>query len=708
MFTEPPRPSESISPASGPALDYQALFEAAARRSIVLSPDLDFRIRVAGEEYAQVRGVTPAALVGRRFFDAFPALRSALHETFATVLRSGNPQPAVTPARDAEGTLRALIYRPEEHRREDEEGLRLRATTEAELLKSRSFSDSLVENIPIMVFVKDARDLRFVRFNKAGEKLLGFSRDELIGKNDYDFFPKEQADHFTAKDRAVLSGSSVVDIPEEPIQTKQGVRILHTKKIPLYGLNGQVEYLLGVSEDITERQQAEKEQLRLIEERAALAERERTGQRSAFLAEASTILTQSLNYHETLNRIATFSVSHLADWCTVTIRKEDGTLERVSAVHREADKIPLINELASFYPPNDTQREGMAAVIHSGQASYTRLVTDELLATAAQSPRHLEVMRALGCRSCIVVPIPARGKIHGAIALVAASGGRIYEPEDLALAEELGRRAGIAIDNALLYAAAQQAVEARDDFMSIASHELKTPITSLKLQLQMSQRRLNAPGAAPVEPRLRKAIDTSLLQIDRLTTLVEDLLDVSRIHTGKLTFNFAPVNVGDLTREVLESFADQLVSSRCELRVDVPADLHARWDQGRIEQVLTNLLSNAIKYAPGQPIDVSVESEGDRAYLRVRDHGPGIPADRHQRIFERFERATSSRSISGLGLGLFICKQIVESHGGTIHVDCTTAPGSTFIVELPLNPPNLGDLADRADPASPSAPAPRT
>lgn len=241
----------------------------------------------------------------------------------------------------------------------------------------------------------------------------------------------------------------------------------------------------------------------------------------------------------------------------------------------------------------------------------------------------------------------------------------------------------------------QKAVYARDEFLSIASHELKTPITSLKLQLHMTRRRLG-PGhpQAPASDKLLPMIDASTRQLDRLTRLIEDLLDVSRIRAGKLGFSFEEVRVEELLREVVERFAEQLEQARCQLELRVEPGLTAVWDRSRMEQVLVNLLSNAIKYAPGSPIHISASAEGPLARLMVRDFGPGIPKDHQARIFERFERATVTRNISGLGLGLFIAREIVEGHQGTIHVESETGQGASFVVCLPLRPEQGSERVD--------------
>ena len=557
-----------------------------------------------------------------------------------------------------------------------------------ELTQSRAFLDSLVENIPNMIFVKEAKDLRFVRFNKAGESLIGSSRDELVGKNDFDFFPKDQADFFIAKDRAVLSGQGIVDIPEEMILTKSnGTRILHTKKIPIFGKDGNPEYLLGISEDITKKKEAEEERLRFHREQAALEERDRANKRNDFLAEASFTLASSLDYHKTLQRLTELAVPGLADWCTITICSGGDTYARVAAAHRDETKAVLLKELESNYPAHCDESNGMDYIVKSGKSLLTSLITEEELKKVARDERHFEIMRDLGSFSCMLVPIPGHGKIHGSIAFVSGESKRVFQPDDLGVAEELGRRAGIAIDNAFLYSAAQDAIRARDEFLSIASHELKTPITSLKLQIQMTKRRIKPESnLLPTAESLTKVFDSSGRQIDRLTHLVEDLLDVSRIQSGKLDYNFEDVVVAELVDEVIERFSDQLSDAGSSLELEVQPNLMAHWDRSRIEQVLVNLISNAIKYAPRTPILLVVTGNEKMATIVVRDQGPGIPQDRQSKIFERFERATASRNISGLGLGLFIVREIVSAHQGSIRVESKSGEGTSFVVDLPLRP----------------------
>jgi signal transduction histidine kinase len=237
----------------------------------------------------------------------------------------------------------------------------------------------------------------------------------------------------------------------------------------------------------------------------------------------------------------------------------------------------------------------------------------------------------------------------------------------------------------LTQAALMDAVRVRDEFLSIASHELKTPLTSLKLQLQMAQRSLRAPVLDPAAlDRFSRGIALGASQVDRLATLVDSLLDVSRIQAGKLAFQFEPVDLSRQVAEVLERFSESFSSTNCPLDVKIEKDVVVRADRFRLEQVLVNLLTNALKYGGGKPVHVTLRKAEKTACLSVQDFGIGIDPALQEKIFDRFERGGLNRNISGLGLGLYISKQIVDGHEGRIHVKSLPGEGSTFVVEIPL------------------------
>jgi signal transduction histidine kinase len=233
----------------------------------------------------------------------------------------------------------------------------------------------------------------------------------------------------------------------------------------------------------------------------------------------------------------------------------------------------------------------------------------------------------------------------------------------------------------------QEATRIRDEFISIASHELKTPLTSLKLQTQINRRLLQGKPeviAAALTDRFQKYLDVSGKQVERLTRLIEDMLDVSRINAGKLALRKDEVDLPELIEEVADRLSPQISAAGCTLSLEIESPIRGYWDRYRIEQVIINLTTNAIRYGGGGPIRIFAKLDGDSAIFSVEDHGIGIEAHNVARIFERFERAQHSRNIDGLGLGLYICRQIVEGHGGSIGVKSQPGKGSVFTVSLPL------------------------
>ena len=232
----------------------------------------------------------------------------------------------------------------------------------------------------------------------------------------------------------------------------------------------------------------------------------------------------------------------------------------------------------------------------------------------------------------------------------------------------------------------EAAVRMRDDFMSIVSHELKTPLNTLILEVQLRKLQLGRNNlAAFSEDRLRQMVDKDERQIQSLIRLIDDMLDVSRIRTGKLSIRPSRADLGKLAASVVENFAPQMEASGCTLLFQRPEPIIGVWDEFRIEQVLANLLTNAMRYGAGKPVQVSVSATPEGACIEVRDQGIGISQKSLERIFCQFERAEGSESSAGLGLGLFIAEQIVKAHNGRIQVVSEEGKGALFRVLLPLN-----------------------
>lgn len=413
-------------------------------------------------------------------------------------------------------------------------------------------------------------------------------------------------------------------------------------------------------------------------------ERSRSERAALFLNQVSAALAESLDYEETLNRVAELAVPELCDWCIVDLLDSNGVLQRVATAHADPAQRQAAIEFARRYPALPGAELGPSAVVQTGRpvvVSDISEVSPELLG----EPERVEMLRALRVVSYLTVPLTGRGAVHGTLTFLSTHPERRYVERDVELALEIGRRAALAIDNARLYARAQEAIRLRDEFLSIASHELKTPLTPLQLQLQSIEGALKAPADQSDPTRLLGKVERAIRSTGRLAALVESLLDVSRIAQGKMRLNLERFDLGEAVKEVVERFSEESARAGSHILLKIEQPLVGRWDRLRVEQVISNLLANAVKYGQGKPIEVAVDADGgDSARIRVDDQGIGISqADLH-RIFGRFERAVPMRHYGGLGLGLYIAQQIVQAHGGSIDVTSAPERGSSFTVSLPL------------------------
>jgi PAS domain S-box-containing protein len=452
---------------------------------------------------------------------------------------------------------------------------------------------------------------------------------------------------------------------------------------------------LDVAEDVGQRAGLALENARLYRAETVAQTRLR------LLADAGSTLAASLDYETTLQSLAQLVVPAMGDWCTIFMATPEGGVRNLVVAHSDPTKVEWARTLGARYPISGDPQEGIEAVLRTGKPQRYETITDEMLRMAAKNREQLAILRDVGLTSVILVPIPANERTVGVLTLVAAESGRHYDVEDERLAVELGRRAGIAVEHALLYRGARkammearEAVEARDQFISIASHELRTPLQTLHLLLDAQDRLLRKGVLGPEQlARLGQKVENASTQTGRLQRLVDDLLDVSRIRAGRIPLQPEPVDLEALSRQVIERMEDQLEEAGCRVTVAADAPTTGSWDRLRLEQVLANLLSNAMKYGRGKPIEVNVSREDGTARVAVRDHGIGIAAHDHARIFDRFERAVSGRNFGGLGLGLWITREILHFMGGSIAVDSEPGAGSTFIVELPIEP--VAEAADQ-------------
>lgn len=410
-------------------------------------------------------------------------------------------------------------------------------------------------------------------------------------------------------------------------------------------------------------------------------------ERMEFLYRATSEMhASSLDPHRILDRLSHTLIPRLADWAGAIRLAGSGEAVKV-ALHSAYGRSDLAREFMDSFPIVLDPKNGFGNVLLTGEPLLIKDFQAQDIGRFVSDGVSMALARKAGVISILCVPVLARGKILGAIVAAMSESGRHFTEADLHLVSELASRAGSAMDNAELYREAQEAVRVRDEFISIASHELKTPLTTLKLQSQLAQRMLRGETElkGPTDrSRLGKMADISEKQINRLNRLVDDMLDVSRIRSGQLSLQVERIDLGSVVRENVDRLAAQIAESGSKIELLAPSPVPGDWDRYRIDQVFVNLLTNALKYGEGRPIFVRVSSEGSKAILAVQDQGVGIPVEDHERVFKRFERASPWTKFSGLGLGLYIVRQIVEVHGGRVRLESAPEQGSTFIVELPL------------------------
>lgn len=424
------------------------------------------------------------------------------------------------------------------------------------------------------------------------------------------------------------------------------------------------------------RHRAQREHEELLREQAARVVLEREQRWTEFLVDATAAMSASLDVKQMQETFARVVVPEVADWATVHVKQGAG--ETVAVAHA-GGKEDLLWELLRRYPPDPSLPHGYPYVIRTGQPDLVPEVTPDVLKQVAVDAENLRLLQELGFRSWLCLPLTIRDETYGAITLVMAESGRHFSPDDVPRMTELARRCGTAIENARLYQLAQEAIALREEFLSVAAHELRTPLSAIFVSLFGLQRLTQPPGLEAIHTRIMQILQ----QFERLTALVDRLLDVTRIRVGRLDLQPEEFDLAQCVRDVAARYTESASRVGCEVRVETPPALVGAWDHMRMEQVITNLLTNAIKFCEKKPIDVVLSAADGTVALTVRDSGTGIPKDRLPLIFERFERGVSARYYGGLGLGLYVTRQIVEAHGGVIDVDSELGRGSVFRVRLP-------------------------
>lgn len=403
-----------------------------------------------------------------------------------------------------------------------------------------------------------------------------------------------------------------------------------------------------------------------------------------FLARVGTKLAEATpDYAETLRKLASLAVPGLADWSIVCLVDEQGQVQRIETAHVDPAKT-LVAQATVRQPVASEEEHPLYQVLRTGQPVLMPEIPDTLVRTVAQNAEHLEMIQGLKMRSGMVVALRARERTLGAIVLLSTESGRSYDEEDLAVAQEFARRAALSVDNARLYADAQQANQAKVDFLATMSHELRTPLNAMIGYTDLLL--LGVPE--PLAQRSREYVQRVALSARHLVQLIEEILAFSRLEAGRETVVLERVSVSDLVSEV-EAIIEPLAGEKgLNFGVDAPAEpLQLRTDPRKVRQILVNLLGNAIKFTDQGEVAFTVHVQGPEIILTVSDTGIGIKPEHLSTIFEPFWQVqqTTTRTASGTGLGLSVTRRLVDLLGGSISVESTPGMGTTFTVHLPLD-----------------------
>ena len=563
----------------------------------------------------------------------------------------------------------------------------------ADLQQRPEIIEPMLDLLPIGIAIADDPLCSTTRMNPALARLVGLDDSSQIslctrrlGQPPVKAFTSGRS--MTLEDRpmyqAARRGMEVKGTVIDLVRADGSYMTLMEYAAPLFDSSGSIRGAIGLFMDITEHRRVEEEQ--------------------RFLAHASAFLSSSLDYETTLRALARLAVPMFGDYCAVDVLKEDGTFTRVDLVVDDPDRRDVGDALRR-YPPKLSVEGPAVLAIKSGQPYVDNDTGPDKSARSAQTPEHLALLRRFGVRSFQMVPLRSRGRTLG-LFTTGSFDGRQYNEHDLALAQDVAARAGLALDNAMLYRTSQEADRLKEDFLATLSHELRTPLNALLGWMHI----LKMPTAD--EATRRRALESIERNARAQAVLINDLLDVSRATRGKLHIESTSVDLPAVILAAIDSIRPAVRARDLDVNLSIGTITGQVWgDPDRLQQVMWNLLSNAVKFTkPGGRIDVSVEEIVDLVKITVSDNGAGIDPAFLPHVFERFRQADSSttRTQAGLGLGLAIVRSLVDLHGGlvTVHSDGPNK-GATFVVTLPtqqapdasagvaapvLNPPTLSGI----------------
>jgi PAS domain S-box-containing protein len=592
----------------------------------------------------------------------------------------------------------------------------IEAHRHSEVLRS-----SIVDLALDCIITSDHRGV-ITEFNPAAEATFRYRKEDVIGRQMVDLIipPSLREQHVRGMERYLRTGEARVlgrrieitgmrsDGSEFPVE-------LTIVRVPVEG----PPYFTAYLRDLTERKRVEREQ--------------------NFLLRASEQLAASMDYETTVASIAQLAVPEIADWCAVDVIDTDGTTRRVAVAHKDPENVELVRKLRAKYPDDPDAQFGVSHVIRTGEAEMRKEIPDSMIEAAARDQMHLAIIRKLGLKSYVIVPLRARGTTFGALSLVSAESGRQFDERDLALATELARRIGIAVENARLLRDSERArleleqqaaeleiqatemehtheklelsnselqklnrrleeksAEARDalrqaeeanraksDFLATMSHELRTPLNAISGYADL----LSMGIRGPVNDAQKADLDRINKSQAHLLGIINDILKFAKLESGQLELKLEDFPVDAALRAAEDLVRPQVEAKKIRYEYAGGSEnVNVRSDRDRFQQIVLNLLANAAKFTPEDgTIKVSWEARGEHVLIHVVDNGMGIPEDQTERIFDPFVQvdASTTRKSEGVGLGLAISRDLARQMGGDVSVKSRPGRGSKFTLSLP-------------------------
>jgi PAS domain S-box-containing protein len=623
---------------------------------LTITPEL--KVVFANRRAEQILGVPCEELIGGNLLTLLPYLRgSSILETIENAIATRTPIEIEDYLEPTDRWFEVRVFPADE-----EFSVYFRdVTPRRRAQESIRFQTRLLDALGQAVIATDL-DGGIVYWNHAAERTFGWSLHEVVGRRGIAITHAAYTEVDDARLHARLRAGRAW-LGEALMMSKSGSTFSAVlADTPITEENGTLIGMVRIVTDLTTRKSIEEEQ--------------------RFLAEASAALATTLDADSTIRTLARLAVPTLADCCLVDLVDEDGSIRRLEAAHVDPKKEDLAREIRRRYPLDPSTNHPVVDVIRTGKSQLIHRLSDHLIRSNEFDSRHLGMLRDLAFRSAMIVPLSAHGRMIGALSLLSTESDREFTPLDLRAAEELARRAAVAIENARLYEAAVVASRAKSDFLAVMSHELRTPLTTVMGYTDL----LLAGVPRPLDDKAHVYIDRIRTAAWHLLSVIEQILVYARLEGGREQLHPQRVSLSEILREASVLIEPVAAEKGLGFRVNPPPEAMLETDPSKLRQILLNLLSNAVKFTEAGEVTFEANADHRRATFTVSDTGIGIPPEYREKVFDAFWQVdqSSTRHVGGTGLGLSVARRLTRLLGGEISAESEVGKGTRFTVTLPL------------------------